>query len=348
MVSSLRASSPQSAIVTRPSAAHKRGVDFSHVRRSSVASAATDRSGTNKKVAPLARPIGQPIEEKKPAVDTQAIPSSPAGCADSVVRSRKENPVGTEPRGRRRRGQTNSQVIETEARKVSTELEKFCEEAFNRSSVGASVRTATTHSHAAYETPSSSFSNDPEHHTAQQGFPRPLPETPSETPNTYITWELAETRRRLVERYAQDSSAQNTTYQDVLAQLDSLLKDPVKSVTSDGRRIASAPEPRSPDYSGYLPIISEEARTAEADESHGVGGAIGHMTRSATSPRKEGAGPDVQNTTLRLIDASSPAVAPLVIRKASNISSIDSGASQSQRNHDNIKPRYYSHAPALP
>lgn len=264
--------------------------------------------------------------------------SSPTIYAENTVKSKKETGNGI----RARRSRTNNQVIDTEARKVSTELEKYCEEAFNRSSGSSSHRTSAATSHGPYDTPPSSVSNRASSQSAHAlttptNFKRPLPEAPSETPNTYAAREISETRNRLAARYAVDPGANSQTYTEVLAHLDALLKPP--SQATDGKRAVSLPEPK---YSGFfsdLPAISEEDRLQDDDnakDSHG--GAAEIPAYSTSHGRCRDAG-----VTIRLIEPSSPhRPAPLNIRKASSATT----ATTSQPPHgDTVRSRYYDPLP---
>ncbi|KAI9722523.1 MAG: hypothetical protein M1828_004518 [Chrysothrix sp. TS-e1954] len=346
--SSVRA--PHGQAISRPSSSHKRNVNFSRVRRTSSVSALPDRNSVKpaleheeSRIETLQRAIMHEHQTDIPAQapPTRSIPAPPSG---SPIRSRKENQAGEASAKRPRRGHTNSQVIDTEARKVSTELEKYCEEVFNRSSIGSSVRTAPSNSQTAYETPSSSFSNT---NGPPYGPLRPLPTPPEETPNTYMTRELAETRKRLIERLSQDANAQqNATYQDVLAQLDALL-NPESAKSPITKRISSAPETRPTEYTRHLPIISEESRPVESEERRG-GSRLEYKHRATSGPQNKPLWSG-QQQTIRVIDQSPPRVAPLNIRKVSGKSTITrDGSRPEEETSGSHNSRYYGGVPASP
>jgi len=297
--------------VVKPNA-YKRGVEFNHIRRSSTLSAMV--------TTPLPRSQSQsPSKLRQMSSPNVNVPSSPP-TGGIAVRSRKEGRRPLLPPPRKQR--TDSQIIATEARQVSTELERFCEEAFFRDSAATSERTSST-TNAPYDTPPSSLSNRgsfkatkpaPSQMTpAQNARPRPV----AETPNTFIARELLETRRRLADKYASSESNQGAAYHEVMAHLDSLLQ-PGNAFAADGRRAVS--DGRAFDH---LPVISEEGRS-DADDlrsSQDRQGGLSYMR----GPSNE------QANTIRMVAHSSPPqIKPLVIRKNSS----ESGDSRRSDEHD--------------
>lgn len=304
-------------VIVRPSNKHKRPVNFSHLRKSSTASALDDTQSTNATLTPRKRAS----RIKQSAPDIRDPLSSPAIYFQSPVRSKKETQASSAAQARQH-GHTNSQVINTEARKVSTELGRFCEEAFNRSSGSSSHRTSATASQTPYDTPPSSISNQNSTHSVHgqitpAGPKRPLPEVPAETPNSYAARELAETRNRLAARYVADPSASSQTYTEVLAHLDALLKRPLPA--ADSKRAVSLPEPKYSAFFSELPAISEEKqpdsdiKRASKDATDSHAGAAEHAGLV-----KIGA-PEKHVPTIRMVEPSSPhRPAPLNIRKTSS------------------------------
>ena len=291
---------------------YKRGVEFNHIRKSSTLSAMVTK--------PLPRSRSQsPSKLRQMPSPNVNVPSSPP-VGGIPIRSRKEGRRPLLPPPRKQR--TDSQIIATEARQVSTELERFCEEAFFRDSAATSERTSST-TNAPYDTPPSSLSNRgsfkatkpaPSQMTpAQNARPRPT----AETPNTFIARELLETRRRLADKYASTESNQGAAYHEVMAHLDSLLQ-PGQAFSGDGRRAAS--DGRAFDH---LPVISEEGRL-DADDlrsSHDREGGMSYMRGTANE----------QANTIRMVAHSSPPqIKPLVIRKNSS----ESGGSRRSDEHD--------------
>jgi len=253
-----------------------------------------------------------------------ATPSSPI-AAGIVVKSRKEGrrPVESRPadiareaeRAKKRR--TDSQIIANEARQVSTELEKFCQEVFYRDSTDLSEHTSST-SHAQYESPPSSLSNRGSFTAAntskaimtpmaKHAKPRPV----AETPNTFITRELLDTRRRLAEKYGNDETVQTEAYHDLMSHLDSLLQ-PGTAFVPDTRRSAS-----DGNYLPHLPVISEEGRS-ELDDSRLSQAQHGRAYQDNKHQ------PHGHYSIRPVAPSSPPQIKPLVIRKNSS----DSGSSR--------------------
>lgn len=327
MLSSAHSSSSRTSGPVRPNIGHKRGVSFSHLHRSSSASVGSVKSAGSKARKTIKIPTTPAIAQVI-RTDEPSSPGSPRPLTSQVVVSRKAHPAKKQVANPHI--EVFDKLINSEARKVSTELEKICDEAFKYSD--SSARTSATTAQAAYETPPSSVSN----RASARSFEFPLSSddagldtstlpTTAETPGTYIAREIAETRRRLAERYNQDPSAHKTTYSEVLAHLDALL-DPaaIKSSAHDTGRNASMVEQRYAPYS-YLPVISEENRSfdgEEADTDHYK--TLGPTAKKGNSkPFKRPIQDTLVHDTIRMIYPSSPApqIAPLVIRKFSGIGS---------------------------
>jgi serine/threonine-protein kinase HSL1 (negative regulator of Swe1 kinase) len=331
----------------RPSDLHKRAVQFSHFRRSSTVSALTSHSPEYDKAASSPYCFGQTAKLKQPSRGSPR-PSSPAVQSYNIVRSKKEHAAVLLPTSRMRK----MRDIDQEARKVSTELEKVCEEAFFRSSLSSSARSSVTEKPDPYlDTPPSSVYN-------RSPFPkqkpfldkaalanRPLPPTPiektksslqtAETPNAYTAREITEMRERLAMKYQQDGTGNQKYFNDVLRQLDNLMPHgPRNHQCGDAKRVVSAPS-HSTNFSfveetSYLQVIPEEGRFADADIDFTRSEKLPYGQRSVTEPSKKHThfGNKNLNETIRLVQPSSPPPspsplpwAPLVIRKKSNTSS---------------------------
>jgi len=210
MLSLAQSTSSRISGPVRPNIGYKRGVSFSHLHRSSTASV-TSAKTTSTKSRPTTLTAGKGTIAQARADDGPGSPGSPAALAAQVVVHRKRKPVKNQPV--HPHSQSYSHLINSEARKVSTELENICDEAFKYSDM--SSRTSGATSQALCETPPSSISNRRSGRSYE--FPRsgklqeesvldssPLPATSSETPSTFIARELAETRKRLAERYTKD------------------------------------------------------------------------------------------------------------------------------------------------
>ncbi|KAF2190554.1 Pkinase-domain-containing protein [Zopfia rhizophila CBS 207.26] len=307
IISSQWPSSPP--IIVKPSSMAKRGVSFSYLRRSSTTSAFT-----NKTAAPQCTPEQRKFltRSRDCAASSTASPRpimQPAYTAHHVSKTAASPNI---PRLRIRKPESPSKYIQNEARKVSTELEKVMEEAFNRSSIGSSIRTTATGGKKdapEYDTPPTSFSNrdsggstiaTPNAKAMLQN--RPLPPLPNETPNTFLQRKLAETREEIARRLENEEGDNTSYFNEVLAHLDQLMEPS----TSGAKRTSSAPT-KSPEQPGPLPVISEEGKPDGDDR-----------------PNLQDRGALTEQTTIRLADQS-PApmpIAPLNIRKRSGASTL--------------------------
>lgn len=193
------------------------------------------------------------------------------------------------------------------------------EEAFNRSSVGSSIRTSTTSDPrkeiSGFETPPTTFSNrdsgatgrgTPEQRVAYHN--RPLPTVPTETPNTFLQRKLAETRAEIARRF--EGSGESTDHlNEVLENLDRLILPPI----TIAKRTCSAPA-KSPEQSAPLHVIPEEAKEDRFEP-------YTPNYRAFTEPfRASGHGRPADDATIRLVEQSPTHIAPLTIRKKSEAS----------------------------
>ncbi|KAL8871676.1 MAG: hypothetical protein Q9174_002546, partial [Haloplaca sp. 1 TL-2023] len=122
----------------RKSASYRRGVSFQHIRKRSASAGIQNSSSLAPPTSNVHRASSNPLP---------SVPASPEHASSSplpapTVRSRKQVPAFD--------GQTTikpritSQIWKEDTRKVSKELENFCDEAFNRASVASSVPTTNT------------------------------------------------------------------------------------------------------------------------------------------------------------------------------------------------------------
>lgn len=304
MVSSVWPSSPPVVVPARSS--HKRGVSFTHLRKSSTASAlAANAAVDNAHYTPELQAKARFSQHGRYSPDPDAY-QSPSIRAESAVRSRKDKSVTPAPKGRPRKSSTPGQ--RGDIRNASSELEKACEEAFFRSSISSSVYTANTEKPSGYDTPPSSVSNRGSGHSNTDEEYRPLPALPSDTPNTFIARTLEETRSKLAARSATEGTDNSAKFDEVLATLDKIM--PGTAESSD-RRITSAPDNKSADSRGFLPIISEEGRN-EASYSRP------DRYRSVTAPVHKETARAADPGTVRMVQGSSPAAgASSMVRKHS-------------------------------
>ena len=282
---SIYPSSPPCSIVVRPSDSHKRGVDFSHVRRSSTTSALPINSS-----ARMSNVLAQsgisgssppPISFEKNK--GKAVPQSVTPVKAKNARTGELSPLSAKylrdvaadvEQVRLRKSKTHSRVIDSEARKCSVELEKFCEQAFNRDSTGSSRGTATntTQGRSAYESPPSSVSNRGSSQSWQGVSPNDQGswnrmELSRDTPNSHMARELAETRRMLSEWSNLDSNAHlDPGYREIMAKIEHLVHYHEQISQQDGRRTVSAPESTS----RPLPKISEEDKAASEEPRNSI------------------------------------------------------------------------------
>jgi serine/threonine-protein kinase HSL1, negative regulator of Swe1 kinase len=339
LTSSMWPSSPPVIASMRPSELHKRGVSFGHLRRVSTASALT--SQTSKTATPATPRLPDNSHDLKTlrALEAAQTPaaSSPTVHAAHAVRSRKEKSTKVDiPRIKVRRPETPNQHIRSEIRKHSAELEKACEEAFFRSSAGSSTtaHTSGTDRPSLADTPPSSISahgSDLLQHSEQKPPGRPLPELPKDTPNTYLTKTLEETREKLAAYKASGDDDNTAKFEEVMRMLENIMPtNKTPPPPPHDRRNFTAPEAKTPDHLGFLPMISEEG----SDHRSSREGTNWH--RSVTAPVQNRG--KAEERTIRVIPPSSPGtVAPLNVRKRSNGSEASNETQQrlsAQKSHE--------------
>ena len=315
--------------VVRPNSMCKRGVSFHHLRRSSTTSAVATGSAqeSDELLAPESQPHAR-SSQKHAISETPLGPSSPPTRTPDL-RSKKEGKrLSKTPRIRVRKPVDLSQDADTEARKVSTELGKACEEAFFRSSVGSSTQVSETEKIMTYETPPSSFltqqikpspmlvDDQLRLHNADSGQNRPLPSLP-ETPNSFLKRELVETRKRLAAYRAAEGDEDTTAnLSEVMAHIDGLLQ---ASSLNDNQMAGSRHDYTTIDTTDYLPIIEEDDEARERwhrrfQDRRAATDPV-QTARPLPSPRRY-----TEQQTIRVIEPSSPTAItpqPLNIRKRS-------------------------------
>ena len=335
-------SSPPIAVI-RPSNVHKRAVNFSHFRKSSTTGGLPSRAGPDR-VARMPDQRPHLHQMRHSSGGNLTVPSSsPQHEVIAPVACEKGNALFVQPTPRTKK----MKDIEHEARKVSVELEKVCEEAFFRSSITLSNRSSMTERPNSFSTPPSSVSNRSEQvrsklHFTDKSTPvdRPLPTIPvsassssAETPRTFTARELAEVRDRLARTYAEKGVSSEKAFHDLLNQLDNLFPFDARRST-DGTRSSSAPcsshpsSRYSPDTNNLLHVIPEEGRFADAEVEISHHERKNPSRRVATAPwsrRYDFSVDTTNNPTVRFVPPSSPPsppsptpVAPLNIRKRSN------------------------------
>lgn len=169
-----------------------------------------------------------------------------------------------------------------------------------------------------YDTPPSETSIRPASATPdipQRKLPaRPLPDLPRDTPNTYLTRTLEETREKLAAYRGEDGSEDNSAkFDEVMNMLERIMPGASQAMRQQPEmRASSAPENKTPDHLGpFMPVINEEGEKRNSKDS------MGNWQRSVTAPVQK----DVRNEdkTIRVVPPSpSGNVAPLNVRKRSN------------------------------
>lgn len=344
-MSSRRSVKSNSSVITgRKSTSYKRNVSFVHNRKRSFSGRHPRLRSQEHHTSPFTlqerflRDQSQSYAKTKEA--SISPPTSMKGTSLSedlpVVRSRK-SPVKEHAAKKPR---VASHYWKDDARKVSVEMEKLCDDAFNRSPIASSIPTPRTEatgnrfSQNTYSSPATSFSvhEDPlpvsvtRHSKAKQievdYSQRPLPLPPaterrmdSEHLGSYTQRELAKTRDLLKKRAAE--ATMSPGYLDeVIAHLDRLMQPSTIRLHEEERRAISTPDPNSG--------IPRKDTFEQIMEKNNIG------FRSASEPSKR------QNTshtqsTIRVVDSSdglkpiSP-VKPLTIRKKSESSTPSAGS----------------------
>lgn len=310
-------------VITRSGRIGRRGVSFSHLnrRRGSTATASTADNGA----VPYTPDRHASSDRRRESMSSYGsslrsgtIQPSPAARAKT-----KASASTAVPRLRLRKPESPSKYIQSEARKVSTELGKVMEEAFNRSSMSSSVRTTQTDAFqdvafSQFDTPPTSFSNRDSGgstiatpNTKAMLASRPLPPIPTETPNTFLHRKLVETRADIARRLNEDDD--NTEhFTEVLEHLDRLIVP-----SANNKRVVSAPA-RSPEPLAPLHAIPEEVKV---DGGAGFETTYSPHYRAVTDPvRPQARRAVIAQDTIRLVDQSPTRVAPLNIQKRSGAS----------------------------
>ena len=362
-----RRSMASNSSAIRKSVSYKRNVSFVHPQRRTVsASHPTIKEKRESNALTLQERYNQADHREDPkqasiiatprqsTIEAGYAADSPRPESPQVIRSRKTpSRKATVPDVVLTRA---SQFWRDDARKVSTELEKFCDEAFNRSSLQLSATPVTEAEDQIYDTPATSLSREMSATSTTQYHQRakvsgqldpkalrerPLPKLPSpENPGSYDLnqRELAKARELLMQRAADPSMA--GSLDEVIAHLDRLMQPSTVRLQEQERRAASTPDPKSP--------LERSNDTFERFLEKGYTG-----IRSASEPIPTNrAATDRSRVSVRMVDADdqkpiSP-TKPLTIRKKSGSStpSTESGrlrprSSQEQISYyEDIRPYY--------
>jgi serine/threonine-protein kinase HSL1, negative regulator of Swe1 kinase len=297
-VGSLQQGTP-TPIVIRPGDKHKRNVSFDHRRRTASATASERTSS------------GLPLPGSYLPSSPPAVAGAPSFAPAPTLRT------------------TRLRDFDIEARKVSHELGKVCEEAFFRTSLSersliSSFSDLVLKDPA--DTPPSSLSNQSAN-MAQKAVERsylnrPLPPPPAEeTPSSYTARELQQIRDRLAVRYAQDGASNQKYFNDILTQLDNLV--PAVGIDGDSQLKRGLGSSYRLSELNLLQSIPEEGRSGGHDSSSARSSLLG-QAQAGAQRRGRGSPAGAKNKTIRVVEPSSPGShspwAPLNIRKTSAMS----------------------------
>lgn len=325
------------AMPVRTSMSYKRGVSFAHMKRRSV-TANHFHSTPRNASTPLTiqeRYLRDGLQQAAFSPETPSAVDSPQDMAPPIRVRKNPARVGQELTAR-----------EYWKEDASTELEKVCEEAFNRKSTASTVMTIarTEHDHS-YDSPATSMGVHEDSQTSASGFHvarkkderdlylnRPLPLPPSfEHLESYTYRELAKTRALLKERAADKSIVLAPGYFDeVIAHLDRLMQPSTLRVNESDQRAVSTPD--------------EALRHPSKDEFEMLLAKGPYGLRSVSEPITKGLERD--KATLRIVDEHpiSP-TKPLTIRKKDGPSIIcrdpDRRKASREHSHSHEDARYY-------
>ncbi|OOQ82881.1 putative serine/threonine protein kinase (Kcc4) [Penicillium brasilianum] len=335
----LHSSSRYLGLSTR-STSYRRNVSFHHVRNRSQGSTKPKRrrTGTNQHSDLKRSPSAASLKMIADDLVVLDIPSSPPLPAQPTV----VRPSSAKARNlvRERKVHQSDMIWTEDARKVSNELGKICEEAFN----GSSLTTMRVSSSATgYETPGTPVSVS----SPQQRTVLPVTDTvavPKEAMNepgrSYSIQELTETRRKLVEHSKGCSDNIPAYLSGVIGHLDRLIEeDPGHG--QPRRKMEESTSTLVDPFSGgtedtSLPMINEEfASPVRAPSEYSPMPKLQTKARaSAATSRANDA-----KTTIRMVPHSSlrsiEEVKPLMIRKKVQISDSDvvnSDSAEASRN----------------
>jgi serine/threonine-protein kinase HSL1, negative regulator of Swe1 kinase len=331
------ASSRRSEAGIRKSVSYKRRVSFQHLQQRS--------SGNSSRARDPIRLVSSDTESSKGINLKHGLPESQS-TPSLPTPPRLQRPRKPASDLDIKKARAVSHYWKDEARKVSSELGKICEEAFNRSSVSSSDASQRNR-----ESPATSLSTHADNLVAPLSAElknRPLPQPPPESLGSYTLRELAETRRRLLEHCQNAGSDVVPAYlREVIAHLDRLMQ-PALNSENGGKRSASDPNPASAKNSSHLAAINEETYVFNGPHE-------AQSSRSASDPMKATKQVSFQDPskTIRLVspEASShpqlPPIQPLNIRKKSltPINSTRAASTESLRStmdRSGYDPRLYS------
>ena len=304
---------------TPRSVSHKRNVSFHHIRHRSQGSAASrskqappKQTGPRKQIsqASLQMPTDTSVLSERHG--SPGLPAQPTVVRGAGVTVRNAPQI--------KKVRDSDFIWRDEARQVSNELSKICEEAFNGSSMSTGCTTSAC---GGTETPDTSVSlaspENSQHHitAATKLVGRSLPDTPNSSAAN-----LAETRRKLIEHSRSEGSDVVPAHiSGVITQLDRLIEEDAarQCEKQDKDDLNSLPDPslKSLGEAGHLPMISEEFNQSNENQNR----ATHEKSEQKANARSTGGSqlPSRNRGTIRMVPESSvrsiAEVKPLNIRK---------------------------------
>lgn len=288
----------------RKSMSYKRQVKFPHRRQNSG-----NHSGTTRALFYESSLSDRPATRStnNGRSETQSTPSLPTPV--QTYRPRKSSSELDMKKSR-----VASFYWKDETRKVSAELGKICEEAFNRSSV-STVSEVSPHPRLDSSSTSVAAHN---YRVPESIRDRPLPATPA-------LQELIERRQKIIDTWG---DADKTVLADMLAALDKRIDAELDKQRSYEKRAASDPTHKSSTEDRYYRTMSA------ADTMHDLKRNRDDNSRAASDPLKPKTPRPRKENTIRLVtpDPASPLarIEPLKIRKnkAAPINSLRGGPAE--------------------
>ena len=346
--SSCRPRSSSAGISTSQS--YRRGVRFNHTQKRST-SEYLPSPRIQQTPSPLTlhqRYLNDRLQQTSPDLGSPPAAGSSDGVYSTIVRSRG-NIHGEIPTQEviARNSKTTSHYWKEEARNISVELEKVCDEAFNRSSVASSTLTGTSitvdRPNGRQISSSTSFSDLVDSSVSavrnDSGEPlkqRPLPELPErQLAGSLSQIRLAETRNILKQRATDpEAGLPPGVLDDVIAHLDRWMETSKEAqIQCYERRVTSAPDPGLQSPGALSPVREEDGRDAWYTTLTSSGRSCkGYRTTSEPIERGsniQGRSPTRRGRTKKLptirivnddFSRSISPIRPLVIRKKSGAS----------------------------
>lgn len=325
----------------RAASSYKRNVSFRHIRnRSQTASSMKIKREQTRSQNSITKDLARDQSSSKLLSSTMLAParySSPTLPSPPAMVRTSEVVAATGKDLDVKKVRRNSSYWKEEARKVSNELSRICEEAFNRCSVSTGHTLESSIAGGTDSTATSiSIHEEAERSKASaKSSERELPVHTEGLSCSDTVKELAETRRRLLEHSSKAGSEGLPEYlKEVIAHLDRLIAQDTarqqrcKSEEADqNRRAISDPIAKSAVDTHQLPSISEELTSPMESTGGSESKDSGHKALSQSSrvmSKRE------ERSTIRVVpkDSSLPSIdeiKPLTIRKRNAQTSVTTG-----------------------